>query len=233
MKPRTLAFLAGLLAILAALEVNDERLPGHMIQHLLLIEVAPALLLSGRAVQHLLRALPPRSRRSFGRGLVAVGRRAHPAACLALFSVIVLVTHVPVVFDACARHDGLHILQHGAYLLAGFVMWWPLLGEPATRRRLGTIGQLGYITVAMLPMTLIGAYLNRDQALFYPAYAGPGAVLEQQRAGAIMWVGGTTLMAVVGLVAVLRSMLVSERRQRAREVHEDRLRSSTPPEVAR
>jgi cytochrome c oxidase assembly factor CtaG len=219
-KPRTLAFVAGLLAILAALEVDDQRLSGHMIQHLLLIEVAPALLLSGRAVHHLLRALPPRPRRSFGRGLVAVGRRAHPALCLTLFAVIVLGTHVPVVFDACARHDGLHIAQHGAYLFAGFVMWWPLLGEPIPRRRLGTIGQLSYITVAMLPMTLLGAYLNRDQTLFYPAYAGPGALLDQQRAGAIMWVGGTTLMAAVGLVAVLRSMLAAERRQRARELHE-------------
>jgi cytochrome c oxidase assembly factor CtaG len=205
--------------VVAVTIIDDARLSGHMVQHLLLIEVAPALLLYGHAVLHALRALPSRPRRRVGRGLVIIGRHANPAACLTLFALIVLGTHVPVVFDFCARHIPAHIAEHGAYLFAGLVMWWPLLGEPNPRHRLGVVGQLAYITIAMLPMTLLGAFLDRDRTLFYSAYPGPGAVLDQQRAGAIMWVAGTTVMACVGLTAVLGSMLAAERRQRAREVH--------------
>lgn len=220
MRRRALMLIAGVVVIRIALDVDDEVLTGHMIQHLLLIEVAPALLLLGRPFPLILHSLPPRPRRSFGRGLVVARRHVSAPGCLALYMAVVLGTHVPAVFDACARHENLHVLQHGAYLLAGLAMWWPLLGDVAPSRRLGTIGHLAYITVAMLPMALIGAYLNRDQTLFYPAYAGPGALLDQQRAGAIMWVGGTVLMASVGLAGVVAGMLAAERRQRARERYE-------------
>jgi len=153
-------------------------------------------------------------------------RVASPAACLLLFAIIVVGSHLPVVFDATIRHQTLHDLEHGAYLIAGLAMWWPIHGDPEPRRRLGTIGALLYVTAAMLPMAVIGAFLNRDPTLFYRDYAGPArelgisAVLNQQQAGAIMWVAGTTLMAAVGLAAVLSSMLAAERRQRARELHE-------------
>ena len=78
-----------------------------MVQHLLLIDVAPPLLLVGQPLHRLLHVLPPRPRRC-GRGLVAVGRRAHPALCLALYGVIVLGFHAPLMFDAAYRHPALH-----------------------------------------------------------------------------------------------------------------------------
>jgi cytochrome c oxidase assembly factor CtaG len=216
---RLLALLAGIATILVAVTViDDDRLPGHMVQHLLLVDVAPPLLLAGRPLHRVLRAMPSRARRSFGRALVAIGR-AHPAVCLAVFAVIVLGCHLPPLFDAAARHPALHVLQHGAFIAAGLIVWWPLLGAPNPRRRLGAVPQLVYLTVAMLPMTLLGAYLDRDGKLFYPAYAGPGAVAGQQQAGAIMWVAGTAVMALLGIVAVMGAMLETERRQRARELH--------------
>ena len=224
MNTRRLALLAGLATIvIAVVAINDGRLSGHMVQHLLLIDVAPPLLLIGRPLHLLLRALPPRSRRSFGRGLVAVGRRAYPAACLAVFTLIVLGCHVPVVFDATARSAPLHALQHGAFILAGLVVWWPLLGAPKPRGQLGPVTQLLYLTVAMLPMTALGAYLDRDTTLFYTVYAGPGAVFDQQQAGAIMWVASTATMGLAGAAAVLASMIAAERRQRVRD-----LRGVTP-----
>ncbi len=50
----------------------------------------------------------------------------------------------------------------------------------------------------MLPMTLIGAYLYRDATVLYRPYAsaaralGISAIGDQQQAGAIMWVLGST-----------------------------------------
>jgi len=221
MRPRPLPLLAGLATIaVAVFLIDDELLSGHMVQHLLLVDVAPPLLLIGRPAVALLHSLPPRPRRCFGRGLVAVGRRANPALCLAVFTVIVLGIHVPAVFDLAARNDALHVLEHCAFVLAGVVVWWPLLGVPNPRPRLGTVTELLYLTVAMLPMTLVGVFLDRDPTLFYPVYAGHGAIADQQQAGAIMWVAGTAVMATLGVVAVLAAMLEAERRQRTRELHE-------------
>lgn len=230
-KQRTLAFLCGLLVIQVALSsgvgaYDDRLLSVHMVQHLLLLELAPVLLLCGRPIHLALKLVRGRPRRRLGRGLVTAGKRATPIRCLLFFVVVVLVAHVPPVFNATVHHQLLHEAEHGAFLVAGLMMWWPLHGDPAPRQRLGTIGQLAYITAAMAPMALIGGYLNRDPTLFYSAYAAParmlhiGAVSDQQQAGAIMWVAGTTLMAWIGLSAVLGSMLAAERRQQARDLNQ-------------
>ncbi len=228
---RSWAFLGGLLTILVALDsgldtYDDQLLSVHMVQHLLLLDIAPPLLLAAQPLRLLLRTLPPRPRRSFGRGLVAIGRGAHPAVCLALYTAIVLTIHVPAVFETTLRNQTLHDLEHAGFLLAGLIIWWPLLGSPGPRRRLGTVTHLLYITAAMVPMTLIGAYLDRDQSLLYSAYAGPARLLgvspvaDQQQAGAIMWVAGTAVMALFGVVVVIAAMLEAERRQRVRDLRE-------------
>jgi cytochrome c oxidase assembly factor CtaG len=228
---RTAALIAGLAAIAVALQsgidgYDDRLLSAHMIQHLLLIEVAPAALLCARPVTLALRTLPRRQRRVLGRALVRTRAHASPVLCLGGYTLIVLGTHVPALFDAALADQALHDGEHLLYLLAGLLLWWPLLGEVAPSRRLGPIAQLGYITAAMLPMTLIGAFLNRDPSLFYDAYAlptralGVSPILDQQQGGAIMWIGGTTVMAWVVLATAVRTMLESERRQRARELHE-------------
>lgn len=241
-KRRTFAFLAGLLTVLVALDsgldtFDDQLLSVHMVQHLLLLDIAPPLLLSGRPLPVLLRHLPPRARRRFGRGLVALGRAAHPLLCLALYSAIVLVIHAPPVFDATLRNQTLHDLEHAGFLLAGLIVWWPLLGHPLPRRRLGTVTHLLYITVAMLPMALIGAFLDRDRSLFYMPYAEPARLLgvsatgDQQQAGAIMWVAGTAVMALLGIIAVLSAMIEAERRQRLRELYDTSQGSAALQEV--
>lgn len=228
---RTTAFLSGLLAVAVALEsginsYDDRLLSVHMVQHLLLLEVAPALLLCGRPIHLALRTLPPRERRALGGAMVSTRRWASAPVCLAIFTVVVLGTHVPAFFDATVEHQTLHDAEHVAYLIAGLIMWWPLLGDPAPSQRLGTIGALVFVTLSMLPMTLIGAYLDRDQSLFYPAYAlptralGVSPLLDQQQAGGIMWVAGTVIMAAVGLASIASLMLAAERRQRARDLHE-------------
>ena len=228
---RTASFLLGLLVIQVALEsgldsYDDRLLSVHMVQHVLLIEVAPVLLLYGRPLHLALRTLPSGERRRLGRAMVKLRRRATPVVCLSLFTVAVLGTHIPAFLDATVRDQTLHDAEHGTFVLAGLVMWWPLHGDPGPERRMGAIGQLLYLSAAMMPMALIGAYLNRDPTLFYSVYAEPAralgvsAVLNQQEAGAIMWVAGTTVMAVAGLTSVLSSMLAAESRQRARELHE-------------
>jgi cytochrome c oxidase assembly factor CtaG len=226
---RTASFLAGLGCVLLALQsgidgYDDQLLSVHMVQHMLLLLIAPVLLLGGRPLILALRVLPPGARRRLASALARVRPVTGPVPALCVFGAVLVLTHLASLYDAAVRHPALHDLEHALYLVAGVMLFSPLLdGDPAPARRLSGLGRLAYVIAAMVPMALIGAYLNRHATLAYPAYAPPAralgieAVDDQAQAGAIMWVAGNTIMVLVGLWAAVGAMLAEERRQRARD----------------
>jgi cytochrome c oxidase assembly factor CtaG len=226
---RTASFLAGLGCLLVALQsgidaYDDRLLSVHMVQHTLILLLAPLLLLGGRPVVLGLAALPPARRGRPARVLARTRGLASPAGALAVFAGVVLLTHLPDFYDAAVRHAPIHYAEHALYVIAGLLMWSPLVdGDPAPRHRLSGLGRLGYLIVAMLPMAVVGAYLNRHATLVYPAYGPPAHALgvsaldDQGQAGAIMWVVGSSIMVAVGLWAALAAMVAEERRLMARE----------------
>lgn len=226
---RTGSFLAGVACVPIALEsgldaYDDRLLSVHMTQHMLLALVAPLLLLGGHPAGLALRALPGRPRSSLARGLSRASRYAGPLQCVAVFYLVLLLTHLPAFYDAAVRHAALHAAEHVAYLLAGLALWWPLLdGDPAPSRRLGGLGRLVYMLAAMPPMALLGAYLNRHASLVYAPYGPPAralgvsALADQAQAGAIMWVAGNVIVMAVGLWAAMSALVAAERRQQIRE----------------
>ena len=234
---RQIAFVAGIAALLVALEsgldtFDDELLSVHMEQHLLLLEVVPLLVLLGQPMTLALRVLPPDGRATLARTLRRSRPSTHPAVCLAVFATIVLACHLPVFFDATVHQQALHDLEHGLFLLAGLFVWWPLVGaDPAPRRTLNGFERMVYLIVAMVPMTIVGAYLNRTTGVVYAPYAatsrsfGVSAVLDQQNAGAIMWVAGSCVMVAAGLWAAVHALVEEERRQRARDARQDRAKA--------
>ncbi|HEY3772876.1 MAG TPA: cytochrome c oxidase assembly protein [Solirubrobacteraceae bacterium] len=236
---RTASFAAGLAVMLIAVQsgydtYDDQLLSAHMLQHLLLLELAPLLLLGGRPVMLALRAAPARRRAGLSRALTRLGWVTHPLTCLAVFFVVVGVAHLPTFYDATLNHPLVHDGEHAAFLVAGLLMWWPVLdGDPARRRRLGGLVRLSYVMVAMLPMTLIGAYLNRAPTVVYPAYIAPdrvrgiSAVSDQQHAGAIMWVIGSMVMIAVGIWQTMAALIAEERRHQRAERHLDALPERT------
>jgi cytochrome c oxidase assembly factor CtaG len=226
---RTMSFLAGTACVLVALEsgiaaYDDRLLSVHMAQHMLLLLVAPLLLLGGRPVILALRVLRGDRRRVLARALTRVRPMTRPLACLGVFAAVVLVAHLPSFYDAALREGTLHSAEHLLFLFAGMVLWWPVLdGDPVRSHRIGGFARLVYVLAAMLPMTAVGAYLDRTSALVYPAYVAPAhalgtsALADQAQAGAIMWVAGGMVMVAVGLWASMAALVEEERRQQARE----------------
>lgn len=226
---RTASFLAGIACVVTALQsgigaFDDRLLSDHMIQHLLLLEVAPLLLLGGRPVTLAVRGGPRAARPAAARRLLALAPLTRPLACLAVLYVVVLGTHLPAFYDATLSDTALHEFEHALYLTAGLIMWWPMVdGDPVAARRLNGLARLGYLIAAMTPMTVIGIFLYRDATLWYPAYAAPArglgisAIADQQLAGSLMWVLGGFLMAMAGLWQVMAALIAEERRMQVRE----------------
>jgi len=105
---RTAAFLAGLASILVATDsgigaYDDQLLSVHMVQHMLLLLLAPLLLLAGRPVILALRALPTGRRRALASVLHRLAAVTRPAVCLVTFSSVMVVTHLPAFYDASPR----------------------------------------------------------------------------------------------------------------------------------
>ncbi len=226
---RTASFVAGVGCVVVALQsgidaFGDRMLSDHMIQHLLLLELAPLLLLGGRPAILTLRAAPRAHRPKIARRLMRLSPLTRPLSCLAIFSAVVLATHLPGFYDATLSDATLHELEHSLYLGAGLLLWWPMLdGDPVVSHRVGGLGRLVYVIAAMVPMTLIGAYLYRDPTVLYHPYAaaartlGISAVGDQQRAGATMWVLGSSLMVAAGLWQVMAALVAEERRLQVSE----------------
>ena len=121
---RTISFAMGLAAGLIAVQsgydtYDDWLLSAHMVQHLLLLELAPLLLLVGRPVMLALRAAPAHRRPGMARRLMRLGRVTHPLICLAVFFLVVGVTHLAWFYDATLHHPLLHDGEHAAFVFAG------------------------------------------------------------------------------------------------------------------
>ena len=245
---RSAAFVAGVAVVLVALQsgldaYDDRLLSAHMLQHILLLMVAPPLLLLGAPVLLAFRSLPPKRRPALAASVARTRGLTRPPVCFAVFTVVIVVFHLPPLFDAAVRHPLVHACEHAAFLIAGLLLWWPLSdADPVPSQRLGSIGRIFYMLAAMVPEDLIGAYLNRANTAAYAPYAtsahalGISAVLNQQQAGAIMWVGSSCIMAVGGLYAAMAMMAVEERRSNAATIKllteaQRTQRIETPPAI--
>jgi putative membrane protein len=226
---RPVSFLFGLgtvwLAAASPLARLDHRfLSLHMLQHLLLLNVAAPLLLLGEPLQALARVLP----QGFlglleARPLRALGRfLSHPLVCWLAGTGVVLFWHVPAVLALTQHSGGWHLLQHASFLFAGLLFFWPVvLPWPAVSRVPRWVLPL-YLFLATLPCDALSAFLVFCGRVVYPHYVsqtsvgGLSALEDQTRAGALMW-----LVVTVGylLPAILITLeLLSPVRTAAREV---------------
>jgi len=201
------AFGGGLATILVALNgpvdgLADARLfSAHMAQHLLLAQVMPPLLLLG---------LPDWMLRPLVR-LPAVGslarRLTHPLVAFVLYNALLIVIHVPTVFERMVRDEGTHIALHLLLMAAGILTWWPLLSPLPELPRLTYPGQMLYLFMMLIPMAAVSAPITLAPTVIYPWYAeephplGLTALADQELGGLLMWVGaGLYLMCVFSLI---------------------------------
>jgi putative membrane protein len=237
---RTVAFLAGLLVIAIALQSGIERYDTtlfsiHMVQHLLLMLIAPPLLLLGAPVTQVLRGASPWLRR---RVLLPVLHSAplvflsHPVTAWLVFTLVLWGTHFSPVFDVALENPPVHQLEHVLYLVAALLFWFPVVGADPGPRRLGYPARALYLLLQMPPSSFLAMAILFTDAPLYQHYAtlgspyGVSALADQQSAAGIMWVvSDVTLIAAI-LVVVGSWMRHEERRTAEGEARVDAERAA-------
>lgn len=243
---RLAAYLGGLagvaLALLSPVEALAHRsFTGHMVQHQLLIMVAPPLVLLGNPFPLVMWALPRPLRRAV-QGWLTRGRRVRavirlltwmPVAGL-LYVVTLWAWHLPGAYQAALGHALAHDLEHLTFFLTAGLFWWPVVNPaPRLHRLRSGLGyglRIAYLILATAQNTLLGAVIGLSERVLYPAYAeGPGLfgwgpLDDQAFGGGIMWSGGHMYLIAI-LVLVGRALdagsregagAVALRRERAR-----------------
>jgi putative membrane protein len=173
----------------------------HMVQHLVLTLVAPPLLVMGTPGWMLRPALRWRGVAPAARWLTA------PTHAFLVFNVVLAAWHLPPVYGLAMAHHPVHIAQHLCFMIGATLMWWPILSPLPELPRLPYPGQIVYLFLLTIPMSLIAVCIAYSGKVLYPAYAAAPRIwgitpLQDQMLGAlIMWIpGGLFFFAIISVV---------------------------------
>jgi len=165
----------------------DQVLIAHMIQHIIIGDIASLLIvfgLTGPVIQPLLHIRATRPLRKL----------AHPVVALALWTVDLYVWHLPLLYQLAIRHDLVHAAEHACFLWFGTLLWLALIGPLPKPAWFTSWGKLVYVVGVRLIGGVLGNVFIWAQTVFYPVYkASDGArglnpLSDQNLAGAVMMV---------------------------------------------
>lgn len=189
---RAVSFVSG--ALLLALvqlppfdTLADDVLIAHMIQHIIIGDIASLLVvfgLTGPVLQPLLHIRVTRPLRVL----------AHPVVALVLWTVDLYVWHLPLLYQLAIRHDLVHAAEHACFFWFGTLLWLGLIGPLPKPRWFASWGKLAYVVGVRLIGGILGNVLIWTQTVVYPVYKSSDAarglnpLSDQNLAGAVMMV---------------------------------------------
>jgi cytochrome c oxidase assembly factor CtaG len=194
---RQLCFAAGLLIIVIALvspiaHIAEELVIAHMVEHLLLGDIATLLLvlgLTGPMLQPIL------SIRFFDRLRIL----AHPLVAFPLWALNFYLWHIPALYEAAYGGAPVHALEHMSFIFFGCLVWMPVFG-PLPKPSWFTAGwKVGYVIAVRFAGAILGNVLMWSGSVLYSVYAegerywGISPLADQGTAGVVMMIEGTFL----------------------------------------
>jgi putative membrane protein len=214
---RLLLFAGGIVIILVALvspldSLGDQLMVMHMVQHMLLIDIAPILLILG-LTKVLLR---PVTRR-----LNTIERRAgflaSPVFAVIFYASVLWLWHVPYLYDKAQGAAAIHALEHLFFFSAGALYWWHVLSPIRSRMRLAGLGPVAYMAGGKLLVGILGIALAFAPTVIYPFYAhqphywGLTPLEDQMMAGLVMALEQSIVMGIALVVLFVQMLNESER----------------------
>ncbi|HET9442043.1 MAG TPA: cytochrome c oxidase assembly protein [Acidimicrobiales bacterium] len=186
----------------------------HMTQHTVFSLVAPALVIMGTPMwlrQWLVSPAPVQA---------VLRRLCRPVPATLLFNAVVIITHWPPWVDITVQNELAHFAAHVLLVGAAVVMWLPVVGRVPGLPSMSPPGRMLYLFLQSIVPTVPASFLAFAERPIYEWYAradrliGMSAVEDQQVAGAIMKVGGTTILWTAIVVMFFRWYQETQREER-------------------
>lgn len=229
---RLFSFLCGIAALFIALvspvdQLGEQILAMHMVQHVLLLDVAPILIILA-CTKVLLR---PATRR-----IHAIEKRAGfiaaPLFAILFYTAAMWVWHIPALYNAAAEHTPVHVAEHLTFATAGFLYWWHLLSPVSTRLRREGMTPIVYMLSTKVTVGFLGILLTFAPEAIYafykdqPEFWGLSPTSDQALAGAIMAIEQAIVMGIAVAYLFVRMLEESEKKDQREERYGAREASS-------
>jgi cytochrome c oxidase assembly factor CtaG len=222
---RAVAWAGGItclfVALVSPLDVLGEQMASfHMVQHLLIADLAP-ILLTLALTKHILRPLTRRIHWLERRA----GPFGHPAFGVVAYVGAMWLWHVPYMYDAALKHSGVHVLEHLTFAAAGLLYWWHLLSPVRSRLRLGGMGPVLYMGTTKIAVGLLGivlAFAPNDIYKAYPdvTHLGLSRLDDLHVAGLIMALEQSIVMGIALAYLFVRMLSEADREDERAERYE-------------
>jgi putative membrane protein len=227
---RRLVFALGLLlafiAIASPIHAFGEQqfFFAHMLQHILLGDLAPLCLVAGLTgpILRPVLAIPLFQRLRF---------LAHPLVAFPIWAANLVLWHLPFAYQGALHHDAVHAVQHVLFFTCGCLMWAPVLEVLPGPEWFGTGTKLAYIAAVRVVETILGNVFVWSGGVFYRFYEHPverwgiSAHADQGIAGGLMMIEGS--LVTIGALAWLFLRLGSES-----ELHQQLIEQGVDPRTA-
>jgi cytochrome c oxidase assembly factor CtaG len=224
---RLALFVLSMLCVLVALvspldSLSSDLMVMHMIQHVLLLDLMPILLIL---------SLTKGILRPITRRLTTIERRAgffgSPVFAVLFYVGMMWLWHTPAMYDLALEHEGtVHVLEHICFSAAGTLYWWHLLSPIRSRMRLGGMGPVLYMVVTKLLVGFLGVILAFAPHSIYPWYEhhpdywGLTPGVDQNVAGLVMALEQSIVMGIALVWLFTRMLTESEREAQRAERYE-------------
>jgi putative membrane protein len=205
-------------ALISPIDVLGEQFATfHMVQHLLIADLAPVALTLA-LTKWILR---PATKR-----IHAIERKAgpfgHPAFGVVAYVGAMWAWHVPALYDAALKHSFVHVLEHLSFGAAGLLYWWHLLSPIRSRMRLAGMGPILYMASTKILVGFLGVLLAFSPDLLYSYdWAGTKWGLtpldDQHVAGLVMALEQSIVMGIALAYLFFRMLSESEEADRRAE----------------
>jgi putative membrane protein len=220
---RAVCFVCGVMSLWIALTspidaMDDYLLAAHMLQHFVLMSIAPPLIVLGAPLVPMLRGLP----RVVIRGLrplfqarwIHAAARAitHPVFAWVAMNVAYLGWHVPALFEMTFRSERVHDFEHLCFFATSLLFWWVVIAPWPADTRWPRWAMIPYLLSADVLNTVLSATLAFAGKVLYSSYAVAPRVCfltplkDQVAAGAEMWVLNSTVMLIPAVVIAVREL---------------------------
>jgi cytochrome c oxidase assembly factor CtaG len=221
---RIASFALGLFALWFALASPLDTfspfvLTAHMLQHMMLMMVAPPLILLGEPLIPVVRGMPRFAAREFAGPILncRIAERialalTNPVVALVVMGIVMFAWHVPGPYELAVRSSAWHQLEHACFFITSIIFWWPVVQPWPSRAQWPRWAMVPYLVIADLENTALSAILVFSDKILYPSYAaGPSLFAftpeeDQAAAGAIMWVVGSLAFILPAIVIAIECL---------------------------